>query len=400
MLSEEFQRWLRSLRRHFHRFPELRYEEKRTASKIQETLKDLQIPFQSGIAGTGMIAFIEAGAPGPVVAMRADMDALPLLEANEVPYKSRHEGIMHACGHDGHMAIALGAARWLKENRWREWGKGKVLFFFQPAEEGGAGAKAMIDAGALEGENIEVIFAGHLHPELPVGSIGISSKVSNAACDTFLIRIEGTGGHGAHPDLCCDPIVAGCHLVAMVQTVVSRNIAPQDSAVLSVGRFQAGTASNIIPREVVMEGTLRTLSKEVRDVAMERLSRLLEGLGTSFGVQGELQVFPGYPPVVNDPGVVAYVRERAEAFPGGMMVRIEPASMGAEDFAYFLQKIPGALIRLGCHDPHRGYSCGLHSPFFDFDETVLDLGVSFFVDLLTHYGFDGSEAMANRPHPK
>lgn len=385
MLNREFQSWLRGLRRHFHRFPELRYEEKETASKIQQTLAEWEIPFQGEIGGTGVVAFLSASKPGPVVALRADMDALPLVEASRKDYRSCRTGVMHACGHDGHMAIALGVARWLKQSGWEASGSGKVLFFFQPAEEGGAGAKAMIDTGVLDREAPDVIFAGHLHPELPVGHLGVSAEVSNAACDNFSLRIEGHGGHGAHPDLCRDPIVAGCHLVTMLQTVVSRSIPPQDSAVLSVGCFHAGTASNIIPQEARIEGTLRTLSDKIRETAIGRLEGLVSGLERSFDVRADLQIIPGYPRVVNDPGVVAYVKERAEGMAGGLTVHLEPASMGAEDFAYFLQRVPGALVRLGCHDPQEGFSHGLHSPFFDFDERVLDLGVAFFVDLLTHY---------------
>ncbi len=385
MLTQEFTVWLRSLRRHFHRYPELRYEEKKTAFKIENTLRELGVSFQKGVGGTGVVASIAAREPGTVKALRADMDALPLQESTQLEYSSCHEGIMHACGHDGHMAIALGVARWLKENHWEDWGRGKVLIFFQPAEEGGAGARAMIEDGVLHHDAPEVIFAGHLHPELPTGHIGMSPSVSHAACDNFSLRVEGKGGHGAHPDLCRDPIVAACHFVSMLQTVVSRSVPPQESAVLSVGRIQGGTASNIIPHEVQMEGTLRTLSETVRRAALERLVRLVEGLEKSFEVRGELQILPGYPLVVNDSKVVEFVKACAERLPHGFTVHLEPPSMGSEDFAYFLQKVPGALIRLGCHDPGAGFSHGLHSPYFDFDETVLDLGVILFSNLLTRW---------------
>ncbi len=385
MLNEEFRGWLRTLRRHFHRFPELRYEERETALKIQQTLEELGVPFDKDVGGTGVVASISAREPGAVRALRADMDALPLHECTQLEFSSCHEGIMHACGHDGHMAIGLGVARWLKESRWQDRGRGKILIFFQPAEEGGAGAKAMIDAGVLDHDPLEAIFAGHLHPELPAGHIAMSPSVSNAACDNFSLRIAGKGGHGAHPDLCRDPLVAGCHLVTMLQTVVSRSVPPLESAVLSVGRFQGGTASNIIPHEVLMEGTLRTLSEDVRRVALKRLAQLIEGLEKSFDVIADFQILPGYPLVVNDSQVVEFVRECAEKLAQGYAVHLEAPSMGSEDFAYFLQRVPGALIRLGCHDPRKGFSHGLHSPYFDFDETVLEVGVILFSNLLTRW---------------
>ncbi len=379
-----FHDWLVDLRRFFHQHPELSYQEERTAEKISQTLQSLGIPFRTGVGKTGIVATLDSGRPGPVVAMRADMDALPLEEKNDVPYKSQCAGRMHACGHDAHMTIALGAARWLVEQeRWFERGSGKLVLVFQPAEEGGAGARAMLDSGALDGEPIAAIFAGHLCPELPMGHIGMAPGPSNAACDTLSIRIEGKGGHGAQPHLCVDPIIAGAHLVTQLQSIISRNISPLDSSVITIGSFHAGTASNIIPDIAEMKGTLRTLDPEVRQTALRRIEDILKGLETSFNVKTELGVKEGYPVLINDVGLVHWIAERAGDLLGPDNVHMGLPKMGAEDFAYFLHRYPGVLIRVGCHRPEEGFTHGLHSPYFSIDERVLDVGARLFSRLLT-----------------
>jgi amidohydrolase len=380
-----FHDWLVDLRRHFHRYPELAYHEEKTAAKIVEVLEGLGIAFQSRIARTGIVAMVEAVSPGPTIAMRADMDALPLLELNDVDYKSTVPGRMHACGHDGHVTIALGVARFLVESGWKENGRGRILLIFQPAEEGGAGALAMIESGFMDLQPIEAIFAGHLHPELPTGHIGIAAGVSNASSDAIDIRLRGKGGHGAQPHLCIDPVVAGAHLITQMQHLISRRISPTESAVLTIGSFQAGTARNIIPNEAVMQGTLRTLNESVRDSIMEKLHALVDGLQKAHEITADLEIVRGYPLVVNDLNMVRFVCEESAKFLGENRVHIETPRMGAEDFAYFLQKAPGALIRLGCHDPGQGFTHGLHSPLFNFDERALDVGVGLFARLLTGY---------------
>lgn len=384
-LSTPFHDWLVELRRHFHQFPELAYEEEKTAAKISQELDRLGVAFRSRVGQTGIIASLRAQRPGPAVAFRADMDALPLEEGNQVSYRSRHSGKMHACGHDGHVTIALGVIRWLLEADWRHKGCGTVFVIFQPAEERGGGARAILESGLLDGEPVTAIFAGHMHPELPVGSIAISPEVSNAASDSVHIRLSGKGGHAAHPHLCSDPIVAGAYLVTHLQTIVSRNLSPLDSAVLTIGRFQAGTASNIIPQQAELDGTLRTLHPEVRETVVARLKNLVEGLERSFQVSANWQVAAGYPVLVNDPQLVRYCMEQARLLLGANQVKVEAPRMGAEDFAFFLQRWPGVMIRLGCHDPAQGYVHGLHSPHFDFDERALDAGVRLFAGLLTEF---------------
>jgi amidohydrolase len=312
------------------------------------------------------------------------MDALPVQEENDVPYRSKQDGMMHACGHDGHVTIALGTVRNLVESGWVKEGAGKVLFIFQPAEEGGGGARAMLQAGALEGEKVEAIFAGHLHPELIIGRVGMSRGVSNASSDALNIRITGKGGHGAQPQLCLDPVVAGAALVMQLQSIVSRSIAPLESAVITVGKFQAGTARNVIPERAVLEGTLRTLTHRSRETALRRIREVAAGVECAYGLTVELDVVPGYPLVVNDPGVVDYVMERAGMLFGEGNTLEERPRMGAEDFAFFLEKIPGVLIRVGCREPGTHFTSGLHSPHFNFDERTLDLAVTLFTDLLWH----------------
>jgi amidohydrolase len=401
-LITPFHDWLVEMRRDFHQYPELAYREKRTAARIVEILRPLGVGMETGIGATGIVAHLDASRPGPTLALRADMDALPLPEARDIPYRSKHPGVMHACGHDGHLAIALGTARLLVESGWQEHGRGRILFIFQPAEEGGAGARAMLASGCLDGEPIEAIFAGHLHPELAVGHIGVAEGVSNAASDTFRVEITGKGGHGAQPHLCRDPIVAGAHCVAQLQTVVSRSVPPLDAAVITVGRFQAGTAVNIIPERATLEGTVRTLRPEVRETTLQRMEELVQGLATAFQLEVGLTVAPGYPLLINHSQIVSYIEHAGRSLLGEAAVHREQPRMGAEDFAYFLERYPGALIRLGCSPPEAPGMAGLHSPHFDFDENALDVGVMLFTRLLVGFaarGEGGTQASCGTPLP-
>ncbi|MCG6972477.1 MAG: M20 family metallopeptidase [Desulfobacterales bacterium] len=384
-LTDDFFKWLVELRRFFHKCPEPAYKELKTASKICEILDTLKVPYQSGVGQTGVVARLRSQRAGHLVAFRADMDALPLEEKNDVPYKSRNSGFMHACGHDGHMTIALGVIRWLIEKQWPQNGSGEIIFIFQPAEEGGAGAKAMLDTGIFDNEPVKAAFAGHMHPEMPAGQIRLAPEVSNAAADSFSIRLKGKGGHGAHPHHCKDPIVAGAHLVTQVQSLISRELPPLESAVITIGRFQAGTATNIIPEEAVLEGTLRTLDPNIRKKMIERLEDMAKGLAGSFGISATLTVIEGYPVLVNDPELVKHVAACAEKILGAENVHSGLPRMGAEDFAYFCQKWGGVMVGLGCHDPGKGFQHSLHSPYFDLDESVLETGTVLFAHVLTRY---------------
>jgi amidohydrolase len=380
-----FHNWLVDLRRELHQIPELCYKEEKTAAKIRQVLDQLAIPYQKDVGGTGVVARFKSQKEGPVVAYRADMDALPLEESNDVAYKSQHPGVMHACGHDGHVTVALGIIRWLQQQNWSRNGCGEILFFFQPAEEGGAGAKAILDSGLFDSEPVKAIFAGHMNPELPLGRVELIYGTAHAAADTLRIRIEGKGGHGAAPHLCIDPIVAGAHLVTQLQVFTSRNIAPLDSAVLTIGKFQAGTAENIIPQEANLVGTLRTLSPEVRTLAVRRIDEMVRGLDLTFGVTAALEFIDGYPIHVNDSELVNFMRACTEKILGIEAVHIGRPRMGAEDFSYFCQKWPGVMLGLGCHDPAKGFQFPLHSPRFDMDERVLDVGVRLFGHALVRY---------------
>lgn len=384
-LPQAFFDWMVALRRWFHQFPEPGYQEKKTAAKICQELDTLGVPFQAGVGRTGIVAKLSAAHPGPVVAFRADMDGLRLDEANDVAYKSQHPGFMHACGHDGHMTIALGVIRWLLENKWVQKSSGEILFIFQPAEEGGAGAMVMLESGVFDSKPVKAVFAGHMYPELAAGDIGLAPDISNAAADSIKIRLKGKGGHGAHPHQCKDPIVVGAHLITQLQTLISRELPPLDSAVISIGRFEAGTASNIIPEKALLEGTFRTLRPETREKILIRLKELIKGLEQSYNVSADLQIKQGYPVLKNDPKLVKHVRDIASKVLGDSHVHTLLPRMGAEDFAFFCKKWGGVMVGLGCHDPQKGMPCGLHSPHFDFDEAVLDVGTRLFGHILTRY---------------
>lgn len=380
-----FHDWLVDIRRELHQIPELCYTERKTAAKICQILDQLNIPYQSQVGKTGVVARLASQNNGPLVAYRADMDALPLEESNDVPYKSKHPGLMHACGHDGHVAVALGIIRQLQEQNWPAKGRGEILFFFQPAEEGGAGAKAMLDTGMFDSEPVSAIFAAHMNPELPLGQVELIYGTAHAAADTLKIRITGRGGHGASPHLCIDPIVAGAHLVTQLQVFASRNLAPLDSAVLSICEFHAGTAENIIPEEAHLVGTLRTLTPEVKSLAVRRIGEMVRSLESAFGVTAAFECIDGYPEHVNDSQLVDFMKSCTQEILGVDGVHIGRPRMGAEDYSYFCHKWPGVMLGLGCHDPAKGFQYPLHSPHFIMDERVLDAGVRLFSHALVRY---------------
>jgi amidohydrolase len=380
-----FHDWLVGLRRDLHQIPELGYREHKTAAKICRVLDQLEVPYQTAVGKTGVVARLKAETGGPLVAYRADMDALPLEEVHDVAYKSQHKGLMHACGHDGHVTVALGIIRWLKEREWPREGRGEIIFFFQPAEEGGAGAKAMLDTGLFDQEPVKAIFAGHMNPELPVGRVELIYGTAHAATNTIGIRIRGKGGHGAAPHLCIDPIIAGAHLLTLLQTFTSRSLCPLDSAVLTIGEFHAGTAENIIPEEAHLKGTLRTLTPEVRRQAIRRIEQMVGSLDPAFGVTTTLKNIEGYPAHINDSAMVDHLKDCVNDVLGADAAYIARPRMGAEDFAYFCQKWPGAMVGLGCHDPAKGFEFALHSPHFDMDERVLDVGVQLFGHALIQF---------------
>ncbi len=380
-----FHDWLVDLRRELHQIPEPGYREEKTVAKICGVLDNLAVPYQKEVGKTGVVARVSSAKPGPVVAFRADMDALPIKEANDISYKSQHPGMMHACGHDGHVTIALGIIRLLHEKNWKQNGAGEILFFFQPAEEGGAGAKAMLETGLFDGEPVQAVFAGHMNPELPVGQIEVIYGTAHAATNTLEIRITGKGGHGAAPHLCIDPIVAGAYLVTQLQVFASRNLPPLESAVLTIGEFHAGTKENIIPEDAHLTGTLRTLSPDVRDLAIRRIEEMVRGLDQSFGVKTVFENTEGYPPQVNDDRLVDFIKSCIQDILGPEGIHLARPRMGAEDFSYFCQKWPGAMFGIGCHDPAEGYRFPLHSSRFNMDEKALDVGVRLFEHALVGF---------------
>lgn len=381
--------WLVSVRRDLHRHPELHYQEERTSQKVAEILSNLGYHVRHGVAKTGVVATL-GDLDRPCMGFRADMDALPIQEPEtrfNAAYRSVESGIMHACGHDAHTTIMLGVARVLAENPGLLDASGIcVKFLFQPAEEGGAGARRMIEGGALDSPRPRAILAGHMFPDLEVGWAGLSESLSNASADSFTIKVIGRGGHGAHPDQCRDPIVAASHLVTQLQTIVSRWIDPLDSAVITVGRIAGGRTFNVIPAEVEMDGTIRSFREETRQLLWDRIQTLARACELGFGVTCLTEREEGYPACVNDGEVAAFMREVSSDLLGEDRVKILEPSMGAEDFSYYASIIPGAMIRLGCAnrakeicwDQKSQSVIGLHSPDFDIDEKVLGIGVRIF----------------------
>lgn len=359
-------------RRDLHRHPELLYDLPRTSSLVAARLRDFGLDdVIEGLAGTGVVGVLHGrnGPGGPAVAFRADMDALPMSETSGRPWASTVSGRMHACGHDGHTAMLLGAACHLAATRAFD---GTVVFVFQPAEEGGGGALAMIRDGLFERVRIDRIFGIHNLPGLGIGRIAVRPGPVMAAADRFTIEIEGRGGHAAMPHQTVDPVLAGAHIVAAVQSIVSRTVDPLHAAVVTVTRFNAGTADNVIPGHARLSGTFRTLDETVRDETAERLERIARFTAEAHGATVAFTRFRGYPVTVNDPGAAAFAAAVAREAVGDAAVEEASPMMGAEDFAYYLQHRPGAFLFLG-----NGPSAGLHHPAYDFDDEAIQTGIAF-----------------------
>ncbi len=374
-LSEQIVAW----RRHFHQHPELGFEEIETGKYIMEQLGSLDASVQFPVGETGIVFTMKNG-QGPCIAFRADMDALPLAETNDVPYKSVNEGTMHACGHDSHMAMLMGLLTALDKNRhlWH----GTVKGIFQPAEEGLGGAVKMIADGCLKNPHVEAIFGAHVWNYQASGTIGIQSGPVLAAADEFTITIEGIGGHGAAPQGTVDAIYVASQLVTNIHSIVSRNVNPLEPAAISICKIEAGTTFNILPKEATLLGTARAYSEEVRLLQKQRLAELCEGIGKAYGATITMDYVDGYPPTVNDEAMTAVVESAARRVMGDG-VGVPYLSMGGEDMAYYLREIPGCFFFIGSAKPgQEPGSAPHHSPHFDIDESVMEIGASIFMQIV------------------
>jgi amidohydrolase len=364
-MREEIITW----RRDFHSHPELGFQEKRTSDIVAKTVSGLGFNVQRGIAETGVIALLEGKQPGPTVLVRFDMDALPIQEQTSASYISQNPGVMHACGHDGHLAIGLAVAHLMQLNR--DTLRGKLKMVFQPAEEVLGGAKRMVEEGVLENPKPDYSLAAHLWNEKPVGWVGISPGPIMAGADILEIKIRGIGGHGALPDQTRDPVVASAHLITAFQSIVARNIDPRESAVISVTQVQAGDTYNVIPEIAVLRGTIRTFNPEVRELILERIDTLATDIASAFGCETDINVVRVAPPVVNDTKLVHIAQEVTQQLFPDAIIAPEVVSMVSEDMAYMMDTIPGCYLLIGSNDPERGLDAPHHSPFFDFDEDAL-----------------------------
>lgn len=371
--------WIINLRRTLHRIPENGFQEFKTQRVIMETLDEIGIPYTT--ERTWVIGLIEGEHPGETVALRADMDALPLSEPDGCPFRSEHEGMMHACGHDAHVAMALGAAKVLYGLR--EHIHGKVKLLFQPAEETDGGAEPMVKAGAMENPHVDRVYGIHVMPHLPVGKIETRAGTLNASTDTVKITIRGKSGHGAYPDLGTDAIICAAQVITALQTVVSRNVSPLQSAVLTIGVIEGGTAQNIICDEVRMRGTLRTANAELRAMMKQRIAAIAENIAQGMGCEAEVNIIPGYAALVNDDAEAERVKRIAGRLLGEENVVNKAApSMGGEDFSFFSDCAPGAFFHVGCVSPEWMPAPPLHSRDFHIDENCLTIGTLMHVALV------------------
>jgi len=375
-LQPDIQAW----RREIHEHPELLYDVHRTAAFVADRLREFGCDeVATGLGRTGVVGVIKGRKPADsadirVIGLRADMDALPITEATDLPYASKTPGLMHACGHDGHTAMLLGAARYLAETRNFA---GDAVVIFQPAEEGGAGAAAMIKDGLMDRFAIDQVYGMHNGPGIPVGSFAIRPGPIMAATDSVDIRIEGLGGHAARPHICIDSVMVGAQLITALQSIVSRSVDPLESAVISICEFHAGDARNVIPQTAVLKGTVRTLTKKVRELVEKRIREVVAGVAQITGARIDLTYERGYPVTVNHAAQTDVAIEVAKEIAGEANVHETPPMMGAEDFSYMLEARPGAFIFCG-----NGDSAGLHHPAYNFNDEAIVFGTSYWIKLV------------------
>jgi hippurate hydrolase len=370
------------LRRDIHRHPELGYQELRTSDLVAERLKQWGYQVTRGLGGTGVVGQLQRGQGNKRLGLRADMDALPIQEATGLPHASCHTGVMHACGHDGHTAMLLAAAKHLAEQGQFD---GTLNLIFQPAEEGLGGAKRMMDDGLFERFPCDAIFAMHNMPGHPPGQLLLREGATMASSENITITLEGTGGHGAMPHCAADPVVAGAAIVMGLQTIVSRNVAPLHMAVITVGAFQAGQANNVIPQTATLRLSVRSLDRNVRQLLNQRISELVQASATAYGVKAQVDFQGGYPVLVNTPAETELARTVARELVGAAHVvpQTEPLT-GSEDFAFMLEQVPGSYLFIGNGDASTGGhgACMVHNPNYDFDDNNIAVGSAYWV-LLT-----------------
>ncbi|MGG3448436.1 M20 family metallopeptidase [Domibacillus aminovorans] len=373
-----------SWRRYMHENPELSFKEVKTAEYIKEKLLRFGLEVKTNIGGHGLIGILEGDQAGKTIALRADFDALPIHDEKEVSYKSQNPGVMHACGHDGHTAALLGTAKALSQFRHRI--KGKVIFIFQPAEETPpGGAKFMIEEGVLDG--VDYVFGAHLDSQTPLGKISVGEGYQMAAVDKFSIHIQGKGGHGARPQDAVDSIVIGSDIVSSLQKIVSRGVNPLQSAVVTIGVFQSGSAFNVIADKATLEGTVRTFDNNIRKQVEKQIYSIIEGITSAFGATYTIDYLNGYPALYNHPEETETVRTLLiEQFSEQNIVEIE-TSMGAEDFSYYLLEKPGTYFKVGSQNEDEATHYPHHHPKFDFDERALLNVEKSFVKIVSHYLF-------------
>lgn len=372
-MSEKDFRRLVNIRRRIHKYPEPAFEEHRTAGVIIKELDRLGIPYKSGLAGTGIVARIKGKKPGPIVALRADMDALPVQEKTGLPFCSRRKGFMHACGHDGHIAIMLGAAARLMNTPPEE---GAYAIIFQPAEEGGGGAKKLVKLGVLKG--VDMIFAGHIDRHYDLGQIAIRTDVETSYTDELDIHIVGRGGHAAYPHETVDAVVVASLFVMTLQNIVSRSVSPVNPTVVSIGALNAGSAYNAIADEATLKGTIRNTDGKTRKKVIRQIKRTAEALAALHGADIEVGITEGYPPVINHPDAYKVCRSTAlELIEEERVLTLSKPSLGGEDFAYYAEEVPGCLVRLGSVGPDTPQAA-MHSSYYDFDEEVIRIGAVYF----------------------
>jgi amidohydrolase len=363
-------------RRHLHQHPELSFQEERTAQFVYDTLSGFGGLTLSRPTPTSVVARLEGSEPGPVLAIRADMDALPILEKNEVEYASKNPGVMHACGHDGHTSMLLGAAKVL--SGWRDRLRGEVRFIFQHAEEVfPGGAQQMVDAGAMDG--VDVVIGAHLWSPMPVGKVGVKGGSLMASPDVFRLVVKGAGGHAAAPHETVDSLAVAAQIVTNLQHIVSRNVDPLENAVVSVTRFNAGTADNVIPETAELAGTVRTFDAALRERIPALMERIIAGITAAHGATYELTFERGYRPVINDEEVSEFMRRVVERTLGPEALVEARPTMGAEDFSAYQQRAPGAFFFIGARNEERGFKYPHHHERFDIDERALEAGVAVFL---------------------